>query len=109
MLDEIVPSRPFLTARRNELSHGVELVITRKDHRFLRHPAMAAPAIVHLLLLLLNKHKVAENIEETVELEHFLPKISRTIARFVLGVARPTDDLPWMATAIERQEECFLA
>src|ERR1017187_5175851 len=108
MLNEIIPSRPFSTGCRHELAHRVELVVTRENHRLLRHPAMTASAIVHLFLFLFDKHEVAENIEEAVKPEHLLPEIARAIAGLVLGIACPANDLSRMTAAIEWQEECLL-
>src|SRR5205823_1127381 len=67
-------------------------------------PSMPSPAVANLLFFLLDKHKVAENVEEAFPFEHFFPKVSRAIAGWMLGITSPTPDLPGMAAAIERKE-----
>jgi hypothetical protein len=52
---------------------------------------------------------VTEDIEETLALENLLPKVARTVARFVLGIARSADDFSGMASLVERQEKRLLS
>ena len=47
---------------------------------------------------------MAENIEEALALEHFLPKVARAIAGWMLRITRSAYDLPRMAASVEWQE-----
>src|SRR5208282_6443073 len=99
MLNQIIAARAVVSRCGHDLAHRVELMITREDHRFLDHNPLAALAVVHLLLLLFDEHEVAENIEETVELKHVLPKITRAIAGLMLRIARAALNLARMTPA----------
>ena len=109
VLDQVVPARPLAAGRRHELPHGIELVVAREDQRFLGDASLAALAVVDLLLLLLDEHEVAEDVEEAVALKHLLPEVARAVARRMLRVAGAALDLARMAAAVEGQEECVLA
>ena len=109
MLDEVVAPRPFVTRPVHQLSHRVELVIPREDHRLLRDPAVPAATVVRFLLLLFDEEEVSENVEEARELQHVLPEVARAIAGLVRRIPLAADDLSRMAATVERQEERLLS
>ena len=67
MLDQVIAAGAFRARRGNEFSHGVELMITRKDDRLRRDADLAALAIILLLIALL-----AAAIAQTDGLTSFL-------------------------------------
>ena len=104
VLDQVVAACSFLPGGLDDLSHCVELVVARKNHRFLSDSPFPALAVVHLFLVFLDEHEVAEDIEEAVELQHLLPKVTCPVAGQMLRVASAALNRAGLATAVERQE-----
>ena len=76
VLDQVVLTRPMRAGMGDQLSHRVELVIAREDHRLL---ADGADALVGLDLLFLHfqVHEALQDVEQAVGLQHLVPEVVR--------------------------------
>ncbi|HEX7960573.1 MAG TPA: hypothetical protein VF493_11680, partial [Terriglobales bacterium] len=84
-------------------------MVARKDHLFLRNDPVSAFAVGSLVLAACDEHEVAEDVEEAVALQYFLPEVACAIARRVGRVSSPALHLAGVASAIEREEARVLA
>src|SRR5579859_6247286 len=100
MLNQVVPPRAFLARRGHNLPHGIQLVIAGKDHRFFFNPSLSPLAVINFFLGLLDKHEMAQNIEEAIALEHFFPEVAGAVARGVLWIACAALHLAGMAASV---------
>ena len=79
-------------------------MIAGEDHGFVD----AAPGMAFFFLLL-DEHEVAEDVEEAVAFQHFLPEIAGAVARGVLRVASAALHLAGVAASVEGEEAGVLA
>src|SRR6266542_1394046 len=86
VLDQVVPPRSFDSGSRNDLPYRVELVVAGEDHRLLSNAPLAALPILDLLILPLDEHEVAEDVEEAVAPQDVVPEVADSVTRRVHGV-----------------------
>ena len=96
-------ARPLFTGRGDQLGHRIELVVAREYDRLA--PFDPGPsAAFHLLLALLGEDVGAQDVEEALAFEHFLPEVAGGVAGRMLGVAHAAADGAGVAAAVEWQE-----
>jgi hypothetical protein len=99
------PARPLAS----EQLQGLALQSGReREETQVRLPSARLHDLVHFFLLLFEKQEVAEDIEEALELEDFLPEVAGPVSGFALRISRAANDLPRIAPPVERQEMRFL-
>ena len=79
-------------------------MVTREDHGLVDDAPSTALVVFALFLFLLDEHEMAEDVEEAVALQHFLPEIAGAVARGVLRVASAALHLAWVAASVEGEE-----
>src|SRR5438105_15949365 len=104
VLDQVIAAGALASCRRDQFAHGVALVVAREDHRLGDDAPLAAGAVVDFLLVLLDEHEAAEDVEQAVALQHLFPQIAGTVPRRVRRVAGTAFDRTGMAAAVEWQE-----
>src|SRR6266568_9345561 len=93
VLNKIVAPWAFASRSHDQLPYRVELMVAWEDHGLSRDPTMSPTAIIHFLLFLFEKHEMAENIEQTLALEHLLPKVTCAIAGLMNRISCATHNL----------------
>ena len=104
VLDQVVPAGALFARRGDELPHRVELVVAGEDQGLPRDPPRSPLAVVHLLVLRLDEHEVAEDVQEALAFQHLFPEIARAVSGRVPRIAGAAAHLARMAAAVERQE-----
>ena len=104
VLDQVAPAGALCARHGDELPHRVELVVAGEDQGLPGDPPRPALAVVRLLVLRLDEHEVAEDVEEALAFQHFLPEIAGAVSGRVLRIAGAAAHLARMAAAVEGQE-----
>ena len=80
-------------------------MVTGKDHLLRDHPLFSPFAIADFSLRLLHEHKAAQDVQETMPLQDFLPEITRAVAARMLRIPRAASNpMARITSSIERQE-----
>src|SRR4051812_34255220 len=101
MLNQIIVTWSFVPRRCHEFSHGIELVIARKNHCFNDDSFLTAFAIVDFLFLFLREHEMAEHVEEAVTLQHLLREIPAATMGRLLWFALPAFHFTGISAVME--------
>ena len=86
MLDQVIVAHTLSARGVHQHAHGLQLVVTRKDHRFRCDLA----TLVIALLVNLQMDEPGQQIEQAVAGEHLVPQIRRAVGatRGVRGISR---------------------
>ena len=89
----------------NDLIYHVVLMIARKD-KFFAFDRPYCTAALHFLFFCYENYKFIYQVEQTVALQNFLPKVSRGVSFGVLGIALAARNARTVAALIEGDKMC---
>ncbi|OQA53884.1 MAG: hypothetical protein BWY44_00013 [Candidatus Omnitrophica bacterium ADurb.Bin292] len=80
MLDQVIVAGLFFLCCFDQFTHGIQLMITGKNHCFFRNLFTFAIGVINSFLQCFQKDKIADNIQKTFALQNVFPEITGAVA-----------------------------